>query len=76
MSEVTLTGGVEAALTTKDTFRDEDCAGLAAKICLAASAEEVIDEDDSTGTVAISLVYRIEISRCSKNWVWRNRETS
>lgn len=65
--EVTLTGGVEAALTTKVTFRDEDCAGLPAKICLAASTEEVIDEDDSKACVAILLVlYQIQQFGCSE----------
>lgn len=52
--DVTLTGGVEAAFTTKETFLEEECAGLPARSCLAASTEEVMDEDESRACVAIS----------------------
>lgn len=43
--QLTLTGGVEAALTTKETFLG-DWTGLAPRTCLAASAEEAMDEEE------------------------------
>lgn len=41
----TLTGGVEAALTTKETLLVEDRAGLPPRICLVASTEEAIEDE-------------------------------
>lgn len=51
----TLTGGVEAALTTKETFLEEDWRGLAPRTCLAASAEEAMDEEEIKACAAIFL---------------------
>lgn len=51
--EVTLTGGVEAALTTKEAFLVEDWEGLPTRICLSFSTEEVIEDEESNACVAI-----------------------
>lgn len=57
MGEVTLTGGVEAALTTKETFL-EDGAGRPPRICLAASAEEQMEEEETNAIFSIDSIQR------------------
>lgn len=60
--EETLTGGVEAALTMKEAFREKargDWCDRGPRVCLAASAERTRDEDDSracAGMVVILLL--------------------
>lgn len=55
----TLAGGVASALTTKETLLDEDgWSDLPPRICLAASAEAVIDEEE-TKAAAILLLGRL-----------------
>lgn len=49
----TLTGGVEAALTIKEPFLIGDWNDLALRLCLAASAENVRDEDDTRACAAM-----------------------
>lgn len=49
----TLTGGVAAALTTNETFFEEVCSDLPPTVCLAASTDEVRDDDDTNARVAI-----------------------
>lgn len=52
----TLTGGVEAALTIKEPFLENpigDWCDLAPKLCLAASAEKVRDDEDTRACAAM-----------------------
>lgn len=52
----TLTGGVEAALTEKEAFLENpvgDWSGLAPRLCLAASAEKVRDDEDTRACAAM-----------------------
>lgn len=58
MGEVTLTGGVEAAFTTKETFL-EDGAGRPPRICLVASAEEQMEEEETNAISTIDLTPRL-----------------
>jgi len=53
--EETLTGGVEAALTMKEAFREGDWSDLGPRLCLAASAEKTRDEDDSRACAAMEV---------------------
>ena len=66
----TLTGGVEAALTTKEAFLENplgDWSGLDPRFCLAASAEKVRDDEDTRACVAM-LCYPSAVAKefCSK----------
>lgn len=57
-----MTGGVEAALTKKETFLEgpnEDWTGLPPKICLAASTEALREEDEIKACAAISSLYPV-----------------
>lgn len=47
-----MTGGVEAAFTTKEDFLEE-WMDLPPRICLAASAEEQMDDEETNACVAI-----------------------
>jgi len=54
--EETLTGGVEAALTMKDCFRENpmgDWSDLGPRLCLADSDEKTRDEDGSRACAAM-----------------------
>lgn len=56
----TLTGGVEAALTTKEAFLEDpmwDWSGLGPKICLALSTEELRDDDTSACVAMFSFFF-------------------
>jgi len=55
-----LTGGVEAALTMKEAFREKvtgDWCDLGPRLCLAASAERTRDEDDSRACAGMVVGY-------------------
>lgn len=51
---------MEAALTTNETFLVGVKAGLAPRICLADSTEDVSDDDETKACVAIFLEKRLE----------------
>lgn len=57
---VTLTGGVAVALTTKEVFLIGDWNGLPPTICLAASAEEAMDDEEINACVAIFFLIKID----------------